>query len=76
MGNSLAPESEPDVIIFGHTHEPGLEKRSGKVAVNSGAWVGGRGTMLLIDDIGLKLRTCERVGDALREVYSRRVDLR
>ncbi len=36
----------------------------------------GRGAILFFDDVGLELRVYERVGDRLREVYSRRSDLR
>ncbi len=46
---ALAPA---DVVVTGHTHEPVIERRDGKLFVNPGeccGWVSGRATVAVVD---------------------------
>ena len=45
-------ELEADVIVFGHTHNPSIEKRANILLVNpgeTGAWLSGRSTVGILD---------------------------
>ncbi len=56
----LASEA-PNVLIFGHTHRPLVERRAGTLLLNpgeAGGWLRGRGTVALLDP---KSRTAEIV---------------
>lgn len=44
--------AQADLIVTGHTHEPGIERRNGRLFVNPGeccGWVTGRATIATID---------------------------
>jgi len=45
-----------DVVIFGHTHKPLVERRDGTLLVNpgeAGGWLRGKSTVALLDPAGL-----------------------
>ena len=59
----LLPERDPEVIVFGHTHKPELERRGGKLFANSGAWLDDEGAFLLIRDEKIELFRYKRESD-------------
>ncbi len=67
--------SEPRAVIFGHTHRPGIVSKGGKVVMNCGAWVKGKGSLIVIDDGYAELREYESVGSKLLLKRSERVFL-
>ena len=45
-----------DVVIFGHTHKPLVERRDGVLLINpgeAGGWLGGKSTVVLLDPAAL-----------------------
>ena len=45
-----------DIVVFGHTHEPKVERGEGRLVVNpgeGGGWVSGRCTVAIIDTVAL-----------------------
>jgi putative phosphoesterase len=45
-----------DVVVFGHTHRPLIERRNGALLVNpgeAGGWLRGKGTVALLDPAAL-----------------------
>jgi len=52
----LAASKAFDVVIFGHTHRPLVERRDGILLVNpgeAGGWLGGKSTVALLDPVSL-----------------------
>ena len=67
---SLRASGKHQVIAYGHTHRPVVEKQNGSLIINpgeSGGWTSGRETLAIADleTMEAEIRSIERVGDSL-----------
>jgi len=50
--NSLIKKTKPDILIFGHTHKPSIERKGNTWVINpgeTGGWLSGKSTVAVLD---------------------------
>jgi putative phosphoesterase len=53
----LIKKNKPDILVFGHTHKPTLERREATWIINpgeSGGWLSGKSTVAVLDPSRIK----------------------